>query len=59
LFTCRVHESVQQQRRPGKKRQRRTAAYVFRVHPNVPNEAVPYNPLGIAIAYLRSDQGFE
>jgi type IV secretory pathway TrbF-like protein len=41
------------------KRQRWTAAYVFRVNPNVSNEAVPYNPLGIAIACLRSDQAFE
>jgi type IV secretory pathway TrbF-like protein len=41
------------------KRERWTAAYVFRVNPSVPNEAIPYNPLGIAITYLRSDQAFE
>lgn len=41
------------------KHERWTAAYVFRVNPNVANEAIPYNPLGIAITYLRSDQAFE
>jgi type IV secretory pathway TrbF-like protein len=41
------------------KREQWTAEYVFRVNPNVPNEAVPHNPLGIAISYFRSDQAFE
>lgn len=40
------------------KRETWAAQFVFRINPNVPNELVQHNPLGIAITYFREDQAF-
>jgi type IV secretion system protein VirB5 len=41
------------------KRERWTAEFQFRFNPEVPNNVVPHNPLGLAITYFRQDQAFE
>ena len=40
------------------KREHWTAHFVFAVHPEVANNLIPYNPLGITIQYFREDQAF-
>ncbi len=41
------------------KRERWTAEFQFRFNPEVPNNVVPHNPLGLAITYFHADQAFE
>jgi type IV secretory pathway component VirB8 len=41
------------------KRERWTAEFQFRFNPEVPNNVVPHNPLGLAITYSREDQAFQ
>jgi type IV secretion system protein VirB5 len=41
------------------KRERWTAEFQFRFNPEVPNNVVPHNPLGLAITYFREDQAFQ
>ena len=36
-----------------------TANFVFVFKPNVPNELIPINPLGLAITYFREDEAFK
>jgi len=36
-----------------------TANFVFVFRPNVPNELIPINPLGMAITYFREDEAFK
>ena len=36
-----------------------TANVVFVFKPNVPNELIPINPLGLAITYFREDEAFK
>jgi type IV secretory pathway TrbF-like protein len=40
------------------RRERWAAEFVFRINPDIPNELIVHNPLGIAIAYFREDQAF-
>lgn len=40
------------------KRENWATELVFRINPDVPNQLVAHNPLGIAISYLREDQAF-
>lgn len=40
------------------KRENWAAEFVFRINPDVPNEPIPHNPLGLAITYFREDQAF-
>jgi type IV secretory pathway TrbF-like protein len=40
------------------RRERWAAEFVFRINPDVPNELILHNPLGIAITYFREDQAF-
>ncbi len=40
------------------KRENWAAEFVFRINPDVPNELIPHNPLGLAISYFREDQAF-
>lgn len=40
------------------KRENWAAEFVFRINPDVPNELIPHDPLGIAITYFREDQAF-
>jgi type IV secretory pathway TrbF-like protein len=40
------------------RRERWAAEFVFRINPNVPNELILHNPLGITITYFREDQAF-
>ncbi|MGI9072263.1 MAG: VirB8/TrbF family protein [Bryobacteraceae bacterium] len=40
------------------KRENWAAEFVFRINPDVPNELIPHNPLGLAITYFREDQAF-
>ncbi len=41
------------------KRERWAAEFQFRFNPEVPNNVVPHNPLGLAITYFRQDQAFQ
>jgi type IV secretory pathway component VirB8 len=41
------------------KRERWSAEFQFRFNPEVPNNVVPHNPLGLAITYFHADQAFE
>ncbi len=36
-----------------------TANFVFVFKTNVPNEHIPFNPLGLAITYSREDEAFK
>lgn len=40
------------------RRERWAAEFVFRINPDVPNQLILHNPLGIAITYFREDQAF-
>ena len=40
------------------KRESWAAEFVFRINPEIPNQLIPHNPLGIAITYFREDQAF-
>jgi len=40
------------------KRENWAAEFVFRINPDIPNELIPHNPLGLAITYFREDQAF-
>jgi type IV secretory pathway TrbF-like protein len=40
------------------KRENWAAEFVFRINPQVPNELVLHNPLGLGITYFREDQAF-
>jgi type IV secretory pathway TrbF-like protein len=40
------------------RRERWAAEFVFRINPDIPNELILHNPLGIAITYFREDQAF-
>jgi type IV secretion system protein VirB5 len=40
------------------RRENWAAEFVFRINPDIPNELIPHNPLGLAITYFRQDQGF-
>lgn len=40
------------------KRENWAAEFVFRINPDVPNQFVTHNPLGLAISYFREDQAF-
>ena len=40
------------------KRENWAAEFVFRVNPDVPNQLVLHNPLGLAVTYFREDQAF-
>jgi type IV secretory pathway TrbF-like protein len=40
------------------RRERWAAEFVFRINPDIPNELIVHNPLGIAITHFREDQAF-
>jgi type IV secretory pathway TrbF-like protein len=40
------------------KRENWAAEIVFRINPDIPNQLIPHNPLGLAITYFREDQAF-
>jgi type IV secretory pathway TrbF-like protein len=40
------------------KRESWAAEFVFRINPDIPNQLIPHNPLGLAITYFREDQAF-
>jgi type IV secretion system protein VirB5 len=40
------------------RRENWAAEFVFRINPDVPNQLVLHNPLGLAITYFREDQAF-
>ncbi|MGA8025573.1 MAG: VirB8/TrbF family protein [Bryobacteraceae bacterium] len=40
------------------RRERWTAEFLFRFNPDVPNNLILHNPLGLAITYFREDQAF-
>jgi type IV secretion system protein VirB5 len=40
------------------KRENWAAEFVFRINPDIPNELIPHNPLGLAITYFHEDQAF-
>jgi type IV secretory pathway TrbF-like protein len=40
------------------RRERWAAEFVFRFNPDVPNELILHNPLGLAVTYFREDQAF-
>lgn len=40
------------------KRENWAAEFVFRINPDIPNQLIPHNPLGLAITYFREDQAF-
>ena len=40
------------------KRENWAAEFVFRINPEIPNQLIPHNPLGLAITYFREDQAF-
>lgn len=40
------------------KRENWAAEFVFRINPDVSNQLIPHNPLGLAIIYFRQDQAF-
>ncbi len=40
------------------KRENWAAEFVFRINPDILNELIPHNPLGLAITYFREDQAF-
>ena len=40
------------------KRENWAAEIVFRRNPDVPNQLILHNPLGLAITYFREDQAF-
>jgi type IV secretory pathway TrbF-like protein len=40
------------------RREHWAAEFVFRINPDVPNQLILHNPLGLAITYFREDQAF-
>jgi type IV secretory pathway TrbF-like protein len=40
------------------KRENWAAEFLFRINPDIPNQLIPHNPLGLAITYFREDQAF-
>lgn len=40
------------------KRENWAAEFVFRINPDIPNQLIVHNPLGLAITYFREDQAF-
>ena len=40
------------------RRENWAAEFVFRINPDIPNQLIPHNPLGLAITYFREDQAF-
>lgn len=40
------------------KRENWAVEFVFRINPDIPNQLIPHNPLGVAITYFREDQAF-
>jgi type IV secretion system protein VirB5 len=40
------------------RREQWAAEFVFRINPDVPNQLILHNPLGLAITYFREDQAF-
>jgi type IV secretory pathway component VirB8 len=40
------------------KRESWAAEFVFRINPDIPNQLIPHNPLGLAITYFWEDQAF-